>query len=82
MPFPVESALSGIERHEDHMFYRRTFTVPAGWSRHGQRLQLHFGAVDWQATVWVNGMQVGTHRAATTRSASTSPTRSTAAPRS
>ena len=30
MPYPVESQLSGIERHEDRMWYRRTFTVPAG----------------------------------------------------
>ena len=31
MPYPVESALSGIQRHEDRMWYRRTFTVPASW---------------------------------------------------
>ena len=42
-----------------YLFYRRTFTVPAGWA--GRRVQLHFGAVDWQATVWVNGVQVGGH---------------------
>ena len=34
--------------------------MPAGWP--GRRVQLHFGAVDWEATVWVNGMQLGTHR--------------------
>ncbi|WP_197093831.1 ricin-type beta-trefoil lectin domain protein [Nonomuraea sp. SBT364] len=63
VPFPVESALSGIKRAADdtryYLFYRRTFTVPAGWN--GRRVQLHFGAVDWQATVWVNGVQVGGH---------------------
>jgi hypothetical protein len=63
VPFPVESALSGVMRaandNRNYLFYRRTFTVPAGWS--GRRVQLHFGAVDWQATVWVNGVQVGTH---------------------
>jgi len=63
VPFPVESALSGIMRpagdSRNYLFYRRTFTVPAGWS--GRRVQLHFGAVDWQATVWVNAVQVGTH---------------------
>jgi beta-galactosidase/beta-glucuronidase len=31
VPFPVESALSGIKRHESRMFYRRTFTVTASW---------------------------------------------------
>ncbi len=63
VPFPVESALSGIKRAANdnrlYLFYRRTFTVPAAWN--GRRVQLHFGAVDWQATVWVNGVQVGGH---------------------
>ncbi|MEV0131939.1 LamG-like jellyroll fold domain-containing protein [Dactylosporangium sp. NPDC050688] len=64
VPYPIESALSGIQRHEDRMWYRRTFTVPAGWGvgGAGQRLLLHFGAVDYDAKVFVNGTQVGTHR--------------------
>ncbi|MCA2217788.1 LamG-like jellyroll fold domain-containing protein [Jidongwangia harbinensis] len=63
VPYPIESALSGIQRHEDRMFYRRTFTVPAAWKvKQGQRLVLHFGAVDYDAKVWVNGVQVATHR--------------------
>ena len=34
------------------MWYRRTFTVPARWKvGAGKRLQLNFGAVDWQAEV-------------------------------
>ncbi|RSM62109.1 beta-galactosidase [Actinoplanes sp. ATCC 53533] len=59
VPYPIESALSGIMRHENHMFYRRTFTVPAGWT--GRNVQLNFGAVDWQSKVWVNGTLLGTH---------------------
>jgi len=59
VPYPIESALSGIMRHENMMWYRRTFTVPSGWS--GRRVQLNFGAVTWQATAWVNGQNVGTH---------------------
>ena len=63
VPYPIESALSGIQRHEDRMWYRRTFTVPAAWKvKQGQRLTLHFGAVDYDAKVWVNGTQVATHR--------------------
>ena len=63
VPYPIESALSGIQRHEDRMWYRRTFTVPAGWQvGNGQRLQLNFGAVDYDATVLVNGTKVATHR--------------------
>ncbi|WP_433222601.1 AbfB domain-containing protein [Dactylosporangium sp. CS-047395] len=62
VPYPVESALSGIMRNDnrDLMFYRRTFTVPPAWA--GRRVQLHFGAVDYEATVWVNGQQVTTHK--------------------
>jgi hypothetical protein len=63
VPYPIESALSGIMRHEDHMWYRRTFTVPASWSvKQGQRLLLHFQAVDYDTKVWVNGTLVATHR--------------------
>ncbi|MFE9829047.1 LamG-like jellyroll fold domain-containing protein [Streptomyces halstedii] len=64
VPYPVESQLSGIERHEDHMFYRKLVTVPKSWKagkRDGDRLKLNFGAVDHQATVWVNGQRVAEH---------------------
>ena len=44
VPYPIESALSGIQRHEDRMWYRRTFTVPDTWR--GSRLRLNFGAVE------------------------------------
>lgn len=43
-----------------HMWYRRTFTVPSDWA--GSRILLHFGAVDWQATVTVNGQRLGVHK--------------------
>ncbi|MFD3376489.1 PA14 domain-containing protein [Streptomyces sp. NPDC058697] len=63
VPYPVESQLSGIERHEDRMWYRRTFTVPSDW-RIGstKRLQLNFGAVDWRSEVYVNGTKVAEHK--------------------
>ncbi|MFE5794872.1 LamG-like jellyroll fold domain-containing protein [Streptomyces sp. NPDC056503] len=65
VPFPVESQLSGIERHEDHMFYRRLVDVPEDWkvgkAGKGNRLKLNFGAVDYEATVWVNGTRVARH---------------------
>jgi hypothetical protein len=63
VPFCVESALSGVGRRvspDEHLWYRRTFEVPAGWA--GKRVLLHFGAVDCEATVFVNGKEVGTHR--------------------
>ncbi|GIH10670.1 hypothetical protein Rhe02_87370 [Rhizocola hellebori] len=59
VPYPIESALSGIMRHVNNMWYRRTFTVPSGWS--GRRVQLNFGAVTWRASVWVNGQSIGAH---------------------
>ena len=62
VPYPIESTLSGIQRHEDRMWYRRTFEVPASWDiGRGNRLRLHFGAVDYRAEVWVNRVRVTTH---------------------
>ncbi|MCM2424608.1 AbfB domain-containing protein [Streptomyces sp. RKAG337] len=61
VPFVAESALSGIQRkitQNDKLWYKRTFTVPGTWN--GRRVQLNFGASDWQTTVWVNGRQAGT----------------------
>ena len=63
VPFPLESALSGVMRRLDEkslLWYRRHFTVPSAWA--GRRVRLHFGAVDWQARVLVNGQEVGQHR--------------------
>ncbi|MET9970265.1 PA14 domain-containing protein, partial [Streptomyces sp. NPDC006356] len=62
VPYPVESQLSGLERHEDRMWYRRTFTVPADWRiGSGKRLKLNFGGVDWRTEVYVNGTKVTEH---------------------
>ncbi|MFD4263931.1 LamG-like jellyroll fold domain-containing protein [Streptomyces sp. NPDC058534] len=66
VPFPVESQLSGLERHEDHMFYRKLVEVPKSWKvgksdKAGNRLKLNFGAVDYQARVFVNGKKVAEH---------------------
>ncbi|HEY3966219.1 MAG TPA: glycoside hydrolase family 2 TIM barrel-domain containing protein [Planctomycetaceae bacterium] len=63
VPFPAESALSGVMQKVgagSRLWYRRAIEIPADWA--GRRVLLHFGAVDWETTVWVNGKQVGTHR--------------------
>lgn len=62
VPFPVESALSGVMERVNgkRIWYRRTFSIPSAWK--GKRTLLHFGAVDWDATVWVNGVRVGRHK--------------------
>ena len=62
VPFCIESSLSGVQREvsaDSALWYRREFSVPRGWR--GQRVLLHFGAVDWMADVWVNGIKVGSH---------------------
>ena len=63
VPFPVESALSGVMKQvgtNNRLWYRRTFTIPAKWA--GKRTLLHFGACDWETTVWVNGKELGKHQ--------------------
>ena len=63
VPYPLESALSGVMKPLDpksRLWYRRTFELPKAWS--GKRVLLHFGGVDWETTVYVNGKEIGTHR--------------------
>lgn len=61
VPFAWETPASGIEAHWLPVaWYRRSFTVPAGWA--GQRIVLHFGAVHHEATVYVNDVEVASHR--------------------
>ena len=63
VPFPVESALSGVMKPvkpDQRLWYRRSFELAP--PRQGQRWLLHFGAVDWDATVIVNGRKLGEHR--------------------
>jgi beta-galactosidase/beta-glucuronidase len=62
VPFAVESALSGVMKPlgpDQRLWYHRSFRLPPNSA--GQRLLLHFGAVDWQCTVWVSGREVGQH---------------------
>ena len=62
VPFCPESSLSGVG-HTDFMaavWYRKTVTVPEDWK--GRHVLLHFGAVDYDATVWVDGVEVIRHR--------------------
>ncbi|RYG22905.1 beta-galactosidase [bacterium] len=58
VPFARESKLSGLGRtgFVKNVWYKRSFTVPAGWS--GKRVRLHLGASDWRTTMWVNGKKV------------------------
>jgi beta-galactosidase/beta-glucuronidase len=60
VPFPVESALSGVMEHHDRLWYRRSFTVPTSWK--GKQIVLHFGAIDYESEIFVNGKRVGRHK--------------------
>ncbi len=63
VPFCIESALSGVKQPltpEQRLWYRRSFAASA--VAPGERLLLHFGAVDWEAKVAVNGKPVGSHK--------------------
>ncbi len=62
VPFAIESALSGVAKQlpaSGQLWYRRSFEMPSAWR--GQRLLLHFGAVDYSAQLFVNGTPVGDH---------------------
>ena len=63
VPFCPESELSTVG-NKDFMaavWYTRTVEIPAAWRASG-RVLLHFGAVDYTAEVWVNGVSVGIHK--------------------
>lgn len=62
VPYAFQTRLSGIgdPAFHDVVWYRRALDVPAAWQ--GRRVLLNFGAVDYQATVWVNGEQAASHR--------------------
>ena len=61
VPFPWESAISGVMRQIEsyRAWYRRTFEIPSSWKK--KKVLLHFGAVDYETFVYVNGRCVGTH---------------------
>lgn len=67
VPFPPESAASGVAdgRFHDVVWYQREIpwdaVLTAGLDAGRPRLHLRFGAVDYRATVWVNGRRIGTH---------------------
>lgn len=63
VPFAIESQLSGVQKmitQNDILWYHRTFKVPSKWKK--DHIILNFGAVDWEAVVYVNGKKVGMHQ--------------------
>jgi beta-galactosidase/beta-glucuronidase len=61
VPFCPESELSGVGYRDfiECMWYHRTFTIPDGWR--GKRIIVHFGAVDYESQLFIDGEPVGIH---------------------
>ena len=62
VPFSPETQLSGLSVKvgpNDYLWYRRVFRLPESFA--GNKVILHFGAVDQEADVWVNGFHVASH---------------------
>ena len=63
VPFPVESLLSGVGKpvgEQNRLWYKKTVQIPSSFRK--GKLLLHFGAVDWETEVFVNGQSVGKHQ--------------------
>lgn len=63
VPYAIESALSGVGQtvsKDQELWYHRSFEVDRGMRK--GNLLLHFGAVDWEAEVFINGKSVGMHQ--------------------
>ena len=61
VPYAIESELSGVQKPllpDQRLWYRRTFVNP---SSSESRVLIHFGAVDDECSVWINGNHVGHH---------------------
>lgn len=62
VPFAIESALSGVGKtvgKDQLLWYQQSFTLPA--DSKGKKVLLHFGAVDWQSEIYINGQLVLKH---------------------
>lgn len=63
VPFPVESALSGVQQKvgpDSMLWYKRTFSIKENLAH--KKVLLHVGAADYEATVFLNGKKVTTHK--------------------
>lgn len=65
VPFSPETLLSGVQKMvspKDYLHYRKTFTIPDDFKK--ERVILHFGGVDQECEIWLNGNRVGEHKGA------------------
>jgi len=62
VPFCLESSLSGVKSflfENQTLFYEKQFRIPKKWKN--KNILLHFGAVDWKCTLYINDVKVGEH---------------------
>lgn len=63
VPFSPETLLSGVQKivmPKDFLHYRKVFVLPEGFKK--DRVLLHFGAVDQECLVYLNGKKIGSHK--------------------
>ena len=63
VPYPVESALSGVKKRistDETLWYKTEFKVPSSWKN--KRILLNFEASDWETKIWINDNKAGEHR--------------------
>lgn len=63
VPYPLESALSGVKKFlqpDEALWYKRSFATPP--LKSGEKLLLHFGAVDFESTIYINGKEIALHK--------------------
>ena len=62
VPFAYQSKMSGLDTNImcDYVWYNRYFQVSQEW--YGKTILMHFGAVDYEAQVFINGHMAGSHR--------------------
>ena len=63
VPYPVESALSGVKKRpgeNEYIWYKREFKIPSSWKN--KRVVLNFEACDWETKVWIDNELAGEHR--------------------
>ena len=59
VPFPWGAPLSGVKDESDYAWYKKTINIPKTWSN--QRIFVTIGASDWETTIWLDGVLLGTH---------------------
>lgn len=61
VPFAFQTVLSGINdpSYHDVIWYKKKMEIPKEWQ--GQRVILHFGAVDYRCDLYVNEVYIGNH---------------------